>query len=143
MVIAVAHGRSRKSHHRYFYSKDVPVDPNGKAMPWLWVVLLPFNEEDRLLAALPPSMTKWSKAELFCNARGLDGGYFYVHRQNGLTKKFKMVLASGKTAKDPKTKLTDAAAYGCAGFTGAVRPPLSNELYPVDEDSGGPFSRDS
>ena len=35
-----------------FYPKDVPVDPNGKAMPWLWVVLLPFIEEDRLLSAL-------------------------------------------------------------------------------------------
>lgn len=35
-----------------FYPVDVPVDPNGKAMPWLWVVLLPFIDEDRLLAAL-------------------------------------------------------------------------------------------
>lgn len=35
-----------------FYPKDVLVDPNGKAMPWLWVVLLPFIDEDRLLAAL-------------------------------------------------------------------------------------------
>lgn len=35
-----------------FYPTDVPVDPNGKAMPWLWVVLLPFIDEDRLLAAL-------------------------------------------------------------------------------------------
>lgn len=35
-----------------FYPYDVPVDPNGKAMPWLWVVLLPFIDEDRLLAAL-------------------------------------------------------------------------------------------
>jgi len=35
-----------------FYPTDVPVDPNGKAMPWLWVVLLPFIEEDRLLSAL-------------------------------------------------------------------------------------------
>jgi 5'-3' exoribonuclease 2 len=35
-----------------FYPKDVPVDPNGKAMPWLWVVLLPFIDEERLLAAL-------------------------------------------------------------------------------------------
>ena len=35
-----------------FYPKDVPVDPNGKAMPWLWVVLLPFIEEERLLGAL-------------------------------------------------------------------------------------------
>ena len=29
-----------------------PVDPNGKAMPWLWVVLLPFIDEPRLLAAM-------------------------------------------------------------------------------------------
>ena len=35
-----------------FYPLDVPVDPNGKAMPWLWVVLLPFIDEDRLLAAM-------------------------------------------------------------------------------------------
>jgi 5'-3' exonuclease len=35
-----------------FYPKDVPTDPNGKAMPWLWVVLLPFIDEDRLLSAL-------------------------------------------------------------------------------------------
>lgn len=35
-----------------FYPKEVPVDPNGKAMPWLWVVLLPFIDEDRLLSAL-------------------------------------------------------------------------------------------
>ncbi len=35
-----------------FYPTEVPVDPNGKAMPWLWVVLLPFIDEDRLLAAM-------------------------------------------------------------------------------------------
>jgi 5'-3' exoribonuclease 2 len=35
-----------------FYPIEVPVDPNGKAMPWLWVVLLPFIDEDRLLAAM-------------------------------------------------------------------------------------------
>ena len=35
-----------------FYPSEVPVDPNGKAMPWLWVVLLPFIDESRLLAAM-------------------------------------------------------------------------------------------
>ena len=35
-----------------FYPKDVPVDPNGKAMPWLWVVLLPFIDEDVKAAAI-------------------------------------------------------------------------------------------
>eukprot|EP00953_Heterococcus_sp_UTEX-ZZ885_P018807 10507-Heterococcus_DN1.PRE.2 len=28
-----------------FYPEEVPCDPNGKPMPWLWVVLLPFIDE--------------------------------------------------------------------------------------------------
>lgn len=118
-----------------FYPMDVPVDPNGKAMPWLWVVLLPFIDEDRLLSALSPTMTKWTKTELLCNARGLDDGYLYVHRNNSLSKKLKVVLQGGKTANTQKTKLIDAAAYGCPGFTGSLRPPLHNELYPTNEDT--------
>ena len=117
-----------------FYPKEVPVDPNGKAMPWLWVVLLPFIDEDRLLAAMTPTMTKWTKEELLCNARGLDDGYLYVHRSHSLSKKLSNVLGAGK-ANCSKTRLTDAAAYDCAGFSGSVRPPLSNELYQVDEDT--------
>ena len=35
-----------------FYPKEILCDPNGKAMPWLWVVLLPFIDENRLLDAL-------------------------------------------------------------------------------------------
>mmetsp|Transcript_1366 Transcript_1366/g.2925 ORF Transcript_1366/g.2925 Transcript_1366/m.2925 type:complete len:1110 (+) Transcript_1366:218-3547(+) len=112
-----------------FYPRDVPVDPNGKAMPWLWVVLLPFIEEDRLLDAMMPTMSKWTKDELLCNARGLDDGYLYVNKSNKLMTKLTNVLAKGKTAKDPRTKLTNAQ-----GFSGLVRPPLSNELHPIDED---------
>lgn len=117
-----------------FYPKDVPVDPNGKAMPWLWVVLLPFIDEDRLLTALSPTMTKWTKEELLCNARGLDDGYVYVHRNHPLSQKLAIVLKSGNSAKSPKTRLGDTLIYGCKGFTGSVRPPLSNELWTVEED---------
>jgi 5'-3' exoribonuclease 2 len=116
-----------------FYPEHVPVDPNGKAMPWLWVVLLPFIEEDRLLSALSPTMAKWTKEELLCNARGLDDGYLYIHRQLPLAKKL-ITVVDGKTAKSPKTRLTDSAAYGCSGFTGSVRPPLSHEIHSLGED---------
>ena len=37
-----------------FYPRDVPVDPNGKAMPWLWVLLLPFIDESRLVETIAP-----------------------------------------------------------------------------------------
>eukprot|EP00980_Cylindrotheca_fusiformis_P026449 scaffold16189_cov125-Cylindrotheca_fusiformis.AAC.5 len=118
-----------------FYPKDVPVDPNGKAMPWLWVVLLPFIEEDRLLSALTPTMAKWTKEELLCNSRGLDDGYLFIHNSNRLSTKLKNVLQDGKTAKSPKTTLTDGSSYGCPGFTGSLRPPLSNEIHPFDDNT--------
>lgn len=117
-----------------FYPKDVPVDPNGKAMPWLWVVLLPFIDEDRLLAALTPTMAKWTKEELYCNARGLDDGYLFCHSSFPLASKLSTILQQGKTAKSPKMRLLDSAAYGCPGFSGSVRPPLSNEIYSLDEE---------
>ena len=54
-----------------FYPKDVPCDPNGKAMPWLWVVLLPFIDETRLLDALTPTEKCWTEREkVSCQARG-------------------------------------------------------------------------
>eukprot|EP00977_Amphora_coffeiformis_P005165 scaffold1112_cov92-Amphora_coffeaeformis.AAC.1 len=117
-----------------FYPKDVPVDPNGKAMPWLWVVLLPFIDEDRLLPALSSTIPKWAKEELLCNMRGLDDAYLYVHSSHPLRPKLATILKPGRTAKDPKVKLSDAAAYGCGGFSGSLRPPLSNELYPVEDE---------
>ncbi|KAG7376339.1 5'-3' exoribonuclease 2 [Phytophthora pseudosyringae] len=52
-----------------FYPKDIPVDPNGKAMPWLWVVLLPFIDEGRLLDAMKEPNQKLTEAEMKRNAR--------------------------------------------------------------------------
>ena len=121
-----------------FYPKDVPVDPNGKAMPWLWVVLLPFIDEERLLAALSPTMAKWSAAELLCNSRGLDDGYLYINKSHPLSRKLLPILEGGKTAKAPKVRLTDSAAYGTPGFSGAVRPPLSHEIFPLDDEAPVP-----
>lgn len=114
-----------------FYPKDVPVDPNGKAMPWLWVVLLPFIDEERLLSAFTPTMEKWSKSELLCNARGLDDGYLYIHRTNSLSEKLGSLLKDEKGAAARKVKLSN---FGCHGFSGSVRPPLDNEVHAIDED---------
>jgi hypothetical protein len=80
-------------------------------------------------------MVKWTNEELLCNSRGLDDGYLFIHSCHKLAAKLKVVLQDGKTAKSPKTRLIDAASYGCPGFTGAVRPPLSNEIHPLDSDT--------
>ncbi|GLD92674.1 hypothetical protein PINS_up001253 [Pythium insidiosum] len=52
-----------------FYPKEIPVDPNGKAMPWLWVVLLPFIDESRLLAAMAEGNKQLTEAERKRNER--------------------------------------------------------------------------
>ena len=33
------------------YKSDAPIDPNGKHLPWLWVLLLPFVDEKRVVKA--------------------------------------------------------------------------------------------
>jgi hypothetical protein len=78
-------------------------------------------------------MTKWTKSELLCNARGMDDGYVYIHTSHPLAPKLEQILQDGKSARSLKKRLTDAASYGCPGFSGALRPPLSNEIVPTGE----------
>mmetsp|Transcript_1721 Transcript_1721/g.2536 ORF Transcript_1721/g.2536 Transcript_1721/m.2536 type:complete len:1255 (-) Transcript_1721:466-4230(-) len=110
-----------------FYPKEVPCDPNGKAMPWLWVVLLPFIDEERLLAALKPTMLKWSKKELLCNARGLDDGYLFVHNSHPLATAALITLKAGKDKNTVKTPLSKLAPDVETGLAGSIRQPLSHE----------------
>lgn len=110
-----------------FYPKEVPCDPNGKAMPWLWVVLLPFIDEDRLLSALHPTMKDWKDSELLCNARGVDDGYVYCHVNHSLSSSLVPIL-------DAEEKTQKAEIEDCKIF-GFLRCPLSNEIYPLDKVS--------
>jgi len=113
-----------------FYPNDVPVDPNGKAMPWLWVVLLPFIDEERLLDAMRPSQKDWTPLDHLANARGLDDGYLYVHKSHSLMKKAGDIYDDEKY-KINKLRITGAASLGVKGITGSVRLPLSNEAHKI------------
>lgn len=110
-----------------FYPKKILCDPNGKAMPWLWVVLLPFIDEERLLAALHPTMKNWKDTELLCNARGLDDGYVFCHINHKLSSS--VVPALDSADKTKKLAIEDS------DFFGYFRCPLSNEIYPLDKVS--------
>ncbi len=114
-----------------FYPTEIACDPNGKAMPWLWVVLLPFIDEQRLLDAVRPSEKDWSQYEKLCNARGLDDGYIYCHASHqSLASALTPVIDSSDDAKVEKLKIEDDT-----GIFGQLRQPLSNELYPLDKRS--------
>jgi 5'-3' exoribonuclease 2 len=117
-----------------YYPNDVPVDPNGKAMPWLWVVLLPFIDEERLFAVFHPTQEKWSPEEHLRNARGLDDGYVYAHKDHGVVKKIGDIYSDLEVNKRSKTRISGAASVGVKGFTGSVRLPLSNDLRKINED---------
>ncbi|KAI9921006.1 hypothetical protein PsorP6_000630 [Peronosclerospora sorghi] len=68
-----------------FYPKEIPVDPNGKAMPWLWVVLLPFIDEDRLLEAMKEPNEKLTETEKKRNAR-FGKEVIFFHSKCSVTK---------------------------------------------------------
>jgi 5'-3' exoribonuclease 2 len=121
-----------------FYPKDVPTDPNGKAMPWLWVVLLPFIDEDRLVAAMKPTIKDWTAKEKLQNMRGLLDGWIYVHAEHPLASTIEPVALCSKLGKDgfERRDLGDAAKWG--GFTGSVIPPLKAHQVLVDKKTDIP-----
>merc|ERR1711991_894011 len=52
------------------YDGDVPLDPNGKALPWLWVLLLPFVDESDIHQAYDAVKNKFSIEERRMNEFG-------------------------------------------------------------------------
>ncbi len=42
---------AKKSPIIDLYKEDIPIDPNGKHLPWLWILLLPFIDERRISKA--------------------------------------------------------------------------------------------
>jgi 5'-3' exoribonuclease 2 len=68
---------------------NVPLDPNGKHLPWLWILLLPFLEENRIVQAfdsLLPQLTLHSRrrnalgpAVVFAHAQTPLGQFILQH----------------------------------------------------------------
>jgi hypothetical protein len=79
-------------------------------------------------------MKKWTKQELFCNARGIDNGYVYVSNTSPLMNKVSVVYKDQDKYKTTKMRITDAQSYKSAGFFGSIRLPLSNEIHPIEGD---------
>lgn len=52
-----------------FYTADVEIDPDGKALPWLWVLLLPFIDPSRVVTAFKDVEAELSVHEKDRNAR--------------------------------------------------------------------------
>jgi 5'-3' exoribonuclease 2 len=82
-----------------FYPKDIKVDPNGKAMPWLFVVLLPFIDADRLLEQIRKEYAKMTPEETARNSFGNE--LIFVHAQSAT---LAPVLLETEAESDPSVE---------------------------------------
>eukprot|EP01032_Pedospumella_encystans_P017937 gene17937-20430_t len=64
------------------YDSDIPIDPNGKHLPWLWILLLPFVDETRITAAFELCREKFSLHDAKRNKFGLP--VVFVHKDHPL-----------------------------------------------------------
>jgi 5'-3' exonuclease len=67
------------------YSRDIPIDPNGKILPWLWVVLLPFIDETRIVAALKLCEDEMTEEEKQRNTFGTPLMFLHSGHALGVT----------------------------------------------------------
>lgn len=107
-----------------FYPTEIPVDPNGKAMPWLWVVLLPFIDEERLLGGIGPIEKTLTEDEKRRNRR-YGETYLFMHTSSP---QLKVLVDDLDSATGDQPVALKAAQQG--GFSGNIH--LSDEVgYPV------------
>ncbi len=100
-----------------FYPREVEVDPNGKAMPWLWVTLLPFIDEARLLEAIRAAEAELSPGERKRNELG--GSLLCLHEYHP---SFRAVAdVAGEGAAADASKVLNAASHD--GFAGTLATP--------------------
>ncbi|KAJ3204803.1 5'-3' exoribonuclease 2 [Entophlyctis luteolus] len=81
-----------------FYPVDFPLDMNGKKYAWQGVALLPFIDEQRLLAAMRPLYAGLTEEEIRRNTRGSD--VLYVREGNRLYEDV-CILYGNSTSTNP------------------------------------------
>ena len=64
-------------------SDSIAIDPNGKHLPWLWILLLPFIDEKRIQSAFQTCKSKLNIEELRRNA--FSGSYIFTHKRHALS----------------------------------------------------------
>jgi 5'-3' exoribonuclease 2 len=65
-----------------FYPTKFGMDPNGKKFTWQWVVLLPFVDEKRLVAAVNTCIDSFTEEEKRRNTLGAE--LLFVHKESGV-----------------------------------------------------------
>lgn len=107
-----------------FYPTEFELDMNGKRFAWQAVVLLPFIDESRLLAATRDREKHLNEEEQFRNSRRLET--LYVSGSHSLAPDIFEVAAAAEDTPDPAAKLAAAREIDPAvsgGMAGRIAPP--------------------
>mmetsp|Transcript_3131 Transcript_3131/g.4838 ORF Transcript_3131/g.4838 Transcript_3131/m.4838 type:complete len:1148 (+) Transcript_3131:90-3533(+) len=126
-----------KSPIRDLYSSDIPIDPNGKVLPWLWVVLLPFIDERRIKSAMALCKDNMTEEETRRNTFGTS--VIFLHRKHPLVLKALSQMYYPNTSDTGDVVILRAETECCEvyfpptasegdGISGHLRVPQS-ELY--------------
>ena len=133
------------------YNNDVPIDPNGKHLPWLWILLLPFVDESRITAAFSICKPDLSLQDRRRNAFG--GSVLFVHKDSNLATYLfsRTTYAPGNEtdvevldalgAKEQYVSVSITTAFDATvgwGMSGEIGPPPPLWFAPLDETIESP-----
>jgi 5'-3' exonuclease len=115
-----------------FYPPSFSVDPNGKRTRSLYVALLPFIDEKRLLEALEPVYSTLTPEEKKRNTLGYD--CLFIHRRNLLDKKLEVLCGNDakKITENNPLKIQDICLDG--RVVGDVWPDDNDNIIDGEED---------
>ena len=82
-----------------FYPLDFEYDPNGKQVRWLWIALLPFIDERRLMKVTKSLEPKYNARETKRNSFGPD--VLIIHEDSLAGSKLKGILSQQGLVKNP------------------------------------------
>jgi 5'-3' exoribonuclease 2 len=121
------------------YDENIPIDPNGKYLPWLWILLLPFIDETRIVEAFKMCKPNLSLDSLTKNSPGKV--VIFVEENSSVGEFAKVQFTSSAPESDP-----DILNYLKMNnlLTGETKPVLSvgnDSLEYSEYNFGGNLSR--
>ena len=121
------------------YNADVPLDPNGKHLPWLWVLLLPFVEDQRIVDAFKQCEGVMSEDELRRNKFG--NSLMFVHTSHPLANSVaSRIPYDCSDSKENISCVTFGALEG-QGISGSLKLPQSRWYSPLNQKIDSPFKK--
>lgn len=121
------------------YNADVPLDPNGKHLPWLWVLLLPFVEDKRIVEAFKQCEGAMTEDERRRNAFGKS--LMFIHSSHPLANSVASRLPYDCAESKVEDLRIEFDPLEGQGISGSLKLPRSRWYSPLNQKIASPFKR--